>query len=381
VQNEPIVYVVPAIDTEGPVCDPSRTDLLDNWEKVERAFVEVADPKWRYANADSFGGPACLTWFLLDWVGFKTNPRGRDLGHHKVFDRYRSWISRTPWADELGWHYHHVPVSGIGNEWNTNWNTWSPDLKQPPYDDILAHKLIERNWFPTAYRAGGTIQSNDSSTWLETSIFADYSQRAPVLFMEGGAQIDWARSPLTARPYHPDAADYQGVGKMNRWLVRSVDAISAAGASTKPVFKQEDARLAFDEAVKHGSAIASFFVHDYRPMAEEFSRCFACIRKEAESRKMKWQNIGATAAVESSANLLGDTPRLTWNGRELSSNVDSFCETPFAAIKDRGGIRRIKLKKTGDRSWRPAEICANALFAAALVSSTGRRALGQWQIA
>ena len=378
--KKPTVYIVPAVDTEGPVVDPNRNDLLDRWEKVEKAYLEMAAPSWRFENSDSLGRPALISWFLLDWVGFKANPRGRSLGHHQVFDRYRNWGAQFPWADEWAWHYHHVPPSGVGNEWNPDWTTYPSDLSCPPYEDILAHKLIERNWFPTSYRAGGTIQCNRSSAWLEKFIFSDYSQRAPLQFENYGTLIDWSRAPLTWRPYHPSSQDYQGRGEMKRWISRCIDAMVPSVELAETAFSEREAARAFEEAREHGSAIASFFLHDYRPMAKPFTLCFDLIREQAEKyRDVQWVNSTATEALLSVTGFSGREAQLNWDGQYVRADRPPFSEAPFAAIQMGAEISALELERVDHCTWEPKrKLFVGTCLAVAHVSETGNLSTGRW---
>ncbi len=55
------------------------------------------------------------------------------------------------YGDEQCWHYHHPPASGIGNEWGLDWTR----LRE--YEQIVSRQILEREWFPSCFRAGGTI--------------------------------------------------------------------------------------------------------------------------------------------------------------------------------------------------------------------------------
>ena len=82
------VYIVFCMDTEGPCDDPDNDSLLKTWKDVDHAMDKLFDRKFRFKYKDSMGNGLKIGWFFLTWTGFKTNPRGRDFGYHKVRDHY-----------------------------------------------------------------------------------------------------------------------------------------------------------------------------------------------------------------------------------------------------------------------------------------------------
>ena len=129
-----VVYIVHAIDTEGPLKEdlnatferlteyfnikikPSKKNLkllqnkkinldgkeseiaeiikkkeinyLEKWSDLEKEINYICNNKFRARLKDSFGNKWVYSWFLLQHFGFKgKNPRYRDLGFSKVFDR------------------------------------------------------------------------------------------------------------------------------------------------------------------------------------------------------------------------------------------------------------------------------------------------------
>ena len=110
------VKVVFCMDTEGPCDDPSNDELLSSWADVDRAMDKLFSDSFRKKHRDSAGRNFKIGWFFLTWSGFKTNPRGRDFGYHKVRDHYRErWGNLIDkFGDEECWHYPHPPKSGIG---------------------------------------------------------------------------------------------------------------------------------------------------------------------------------------------------------------------------------------------------------------------------
>src|SRR3989338_1515651 len=59
-----------------------------SWKEIDEMLLRIMDKKFRMSLPDSYGGGWGYNWHCLDHVGFQTNERGRDLGHHRVFDHY-----------------------------------------------------------------------------------------------------------------------------------------------------------------------------------------------------------------------------------------------------------------------------------------------------
>ena len=170
------VSVVVCMDTEGPCADPSNPDLLGTWGAVDTAMDKLFDPGFRDRLRDPAGGALRIGWFFLTWTGFRTNPRGRAFGYHAVRDHYvERWGGRTlECGDEHCWHYHHPPASGVGNEWGLDWSAGSE------HDAIVSRQVLERDWFPVCFRAGGTILGPPAARWVDSWFPFDYSNRAPL---------------------------------------------------------------------------------------------------------------------------------------------------------------------------------------------------------
>jgi hypothetical protein len=49
---------------------------------------KIFSQSFRNEHKDSFGRNWIFNWHCLDHVGYKHNPRRRDLGYHKIFDHY-----------------------------------------------------------------------------------------------------------------------------------------------------------------------------------------------------------------------------------------------------------------------------------------------------
>ncbi|SVB72689.1 uncharacterized protein METZ01_LOCUS225543, partial [marine metagenome] len=120
---------------------------MDNWDEILETLRELTGEESRRIHADSFGDPYRFNWFIMDFTGFRTNPKNRIAQYHNTWDQ----ITSLPVAlDGLYWHYHVPPASGAGDEWSDTW------LSSNECNVTLARRLLERRAFPAAFRAGGT---------------------------------------------------------------------------------------------------------------------------------------------------------------------------------------------------------------------------------
>jgi SAM-dependent methyltransferase len=279
------VFVVFCMDTEGPCADPSRPDLLASWPLVDRAMDRLFDERFRTRRPDSFGGSFKIGWFFLTWTGFTTNPRGRDFGYHRIRDHYLDrWGAQLATnGDEHCWHYHHPAASGIGNEWGLDWRA------PREYETIMSRQILDRAWFPSCYRAGGTIMDAQSSRWVDSWFPVDYSNRAPV---QVGNLVDWSTGVADWSLYHPDVEDFRRAGAGRRLMARTLDLDTS-------VYRMSDAEvdLAFGRAAAGRSAVLACFDHDYRDIADRVDDYRARVEHASERFGVPWRYCGPVEAV------------------------------------------------------------------------------------
>jgi SAM-dependent methyltransferase len=282
------VHVVVCIDTEGPCADPGNPELLGTWEQVDAAMNELFDDRFRRARPDPSGGGMRFGWFFLTWTGFTSNPRGRDFGYHAVRDHYlQRWAARIEeLGDEQCWHYHHPPVSGVGNEWGLDWSA------SDEHDRILSRQVLERGWWPVCFRAGGTIMSAESSRWVDEWFPFDYSNRAP-LALPG--LVDWSSGVAEWRLYHPDPEDFRRPGAGRRRMARCLDLVTSVHT-----LDADDVEEAFARAETGDDAVLAVFEHDYRDIAGRLDTLSALVH-EAASRhpEIDWRYAAPVEAARS----------------------------------------------------------------------------------
>ncbi|MCF2600320.1 hypothetical protein I6E26_01935 [Anaerovibrio lipolyticus] len=324
---KPIVYVVHCIDTEGPLyesheaifdllekefgiklmptesnykkllkkeldfgdntkgvynlIDPNKFAINGDWEILFHNIEHITTPEFRNKLLDSSGHGWIYNWFCMDHVGFTgDNPRRRDSGHHKIFDKYMSLIKKQNLGDIVQFHHHPVPHSGNFHESGISY--WGRNT----LDDILTRKIIDRSWFPTVYRPGFHTERPDSNWFLEQWIPFDYANQAVANVIDNQPRVaygrfgDWRHAPVEWKPYHPSHDDYQKKGECRRWITRCLNMYARLRE-----INQQDVDEAFACAQQTGTAILAFTDHDYKNMEFDVNRIRALIEKSAAKFK------------------------------------------------------------------------------------------------
>lgn len=343
------VQVVVCMDTEGPCADPGNPELLGTWPLVDAAMDKLFAPGFRARYPDPAGGQLKMGWFFLTWTGFRTNPRRRAFGYHAVRDHYlERWGDRiAACGDEQAWHYHHPAASGIGNEWGLDWSFGRE------YEQILSRQILERGWFPSCYRAGGTIEDAVSSRWVDAWFPVDYSNRAPVCLP---GLVDWSTGVAEWGLYHPSPEDFRRPGAGRRRLARTLDLVTGAH-----VLSESDVEEAFARAAAGRTAILSVFDHDYRDIEgrlDDFralvqrvsSRYPAVPWRYAAPLQAVWAAVGAprprrleldAAAVDGAVHI--------WSSEPVHQSI------PWLAVRTCGGeVLHVEegLERLDERRWR-----------------------------
>jgi hypothetical protein len=348
------VLVVHCVDTEGPLGGDARRrpdgsrEFLDNWPDILESLAELTADEFRLAHADSDGSPYRFSWFLLDFTGFRTNPKDKVTAYHDTYDRLRSLPTA---GDGFFWHYHAPPANGVGDQWAGSW------LESDEHNTILARRLLERGDFPEAFRAGGTIEDEPASVWLEQLFLLDFSNRVSERSRPDAslAEFDWYGAPLPWEPYHPSFGDFRRPGSMRRLVYRSLDLRSRVNELTAA-----DVEACFREAGESGRPrVLSFFSHDCRDMRPETYDVCAALADAAARSGVPWR---ACTALEAHRRYHGLEPERV--ELELEAEADAirirvdrapFQPAPFFAGElDDGRFVRLYPRPVGEREWRVA---------------------------
>lgn len=379
--KEKIVYVVHCIDTEGPLyeslaatferlhsvfnvrMEPTKENLErlqnmeidlggcekavaraldkhllsynDTWDKIDTMLYEILDEEFRHKILDSYGNGWVYNWFCVDHVGYEHNPRRRDFGYHNIFDHYRELLNSTKsLVDGVHFHYHPMPFSLSAHHCATHYFAHSDTLFQ-----ILTRRIIDRNWFPCAYRPGFHIIRPDSHWFLEQYIPFDFSnqscsEESEQLYPANGRFGDWRYAPMTWEPYHPDHDNYQAKGNCRRLIIRCLNVNTRVRNIT-----QEAVNQAFFEASEGKKAILSFANHDFRNMKPDIEAIGGFLSNASNKYPdTKFQFCEARQAVRLALNMKKRRPcnislRLKGNHLTIKSDAPVFGPQPFFAIK------------------------------------------------
>lgn len=330
------VLVVHCVDTEGPIGGDVRrrpdgsAEFMANWRDIGKSIRRLTNPEFRRAQADSFGRPYIYNWFIMDFTGFRTNPKQRIAKYNDTYDHFKHLPTQP---DGFYWHYHHPPADGAGDGWSDDWDS------SQEYLNILLHRLVEREDWPEAYRAGGTIEDNKASQWLEDNVMVDYSNRVSDQSYPTKNIFDfnWQGAPAAWGYYHPHHKNFLKTGKMRRFIVRSVDLWSRINVLTPA-----DVRQAFTDAQKNKRpVILSYFSHDHREMFDETVYVVAMVKQVAKETGIRWRSSRALEALQICAQLKPVKVKVNWttqgNKLRLKFSQPTYQKSPFIGMRASDG--------------------------------------------
>lgn len=254
---------------------PSRIKMNETWDQIDKMLEEIMNENFRKLLPDSKGNGWIYNWFCMDHVGFTGyNPRRRDAGYHNIYDHYLAILKRrNETRDDIQWHYHPLPFSG---DYNYNATAY---VSSKNIFEILARKIIDRLWFPAAFRPGFHAERPDSNWFLEQWIPFDYANQAVEYEkrdqpdIQNGRHGDWRRAPKEWIIYHPSHDNYQVAGSCRRWIARCLN--------MEARFREisiEDFRKGFSRAQQGKPTVISFTNHDFRDMKVEILKMMDMIK-------------------------------------------------------------------------------------------------------
>ena len=342
--NKPVVLVVHCVDTEGPIGGDVRRRLdgskefMDNWSDIKTSLNDITTDNFRHNSADSFGNPFMLNWFIMDFTGFKTNPKNRIEEYNDTYDNIKSLNTSI---DSFHWHYHQPPLSGIGDMWSDDWGN------SDEHYNILGHRIIERNDFPEVYRAGGTLEDNKCSLWLEDHLMVDYSNRVSHRShpTDNIFDFNWCGAPKEWGYYHPSHENFIRKGSMKRYIVRSVDL-----ESRLHTLEQRQIDQVFKKAkVDKKSIILSYFSHDHRDMRSETYRVVKMINIASKKYNIPFAWQDALKALQACEDIKPVHVKIgiekNENRYKIYFDKEVYQKFPFVYTEDKSGnIKYHKLK-------------------------------------
>jgi hypothetical protein len=329
------------------VVDPHLLNYNDTWDKIDGMLTSCMSSEFREQALDSEGHGWVYNWFCVDHVDYEVNPRRRDIGYHNVYDHYRGVIRETGSPqDGVQFHYHPHDFSRAANHCATHWWASSDSLNQ-----VLSRRVIDREWFPAAHRAGFHVERPDSHWFLEQHIPFDLSSQAVAAVAEDSAQSgldegrwgDWRRAPVTWEPYHPAHDDYQARGSSRRWIARCLNI-----GTRYRLLAEEHVRQAFAEAAADRPVVLAFTNHDFRDMRPDIDGVRELLVRvgrefpdvpfvfsEALTAMREALQLPAEAAceLESTLSRTGSSTHVL----EIRSQVGTFGPQPWLALRTVAG--------------------------------------------
>lgn len=271
---------------------PTLLKYNKNWDEISTMLDFALSQSFRNQMLDDFGGGWVYSWHCMDHIGFKENPRHKDIGYGNIFNYYKQKLNETrSFKDEINWHFHPLSIKRLPLHAATSYVNNYDILNY-----ILCRRILDDGWFPVVNRPGFHSERPDSHQFLENWIPFDYANQyyenennQPDL--SGNRFGDWTRAPQSWRGYNPSHFDYQIEGNCNRKIYRCLN----VGTRFRPLLLHH-IESAFAEALEHGSAILSFADHDYRDILPDINY----VRDLLVKAKMKFPlvNIKFSGAEE-----------------------------------------------------------------------------------
>jgi hypothetical protein len=396
--SKPIVYIVHAVDVEGPMTETIEAtfermysyglpkqfppnlkslkaiqngsfeginpalaldlkqvfneyclDYKENWTEIDKILLECISKEFRNKYCSKDGSPYLFSWFIYDHhEDFSDNPRFHEVGTHKIYDHYHDlFLKKNEFNDGNYWHYHHPSINGHALESNTCWTN------RTTHETIIAKRIIDRNYYFSCFRAGLHLERNDLSHWLEMFVPFDFSarfSRSNSVYMPGG-DFDWRGCPEKWGGWHPDWYDYRKEGSMKRYNFRCTDLWTYLS-----VLSEEDVYEAFREADGSGKSVLTYYNHDYRDLRYEISQGYNVINKIANKfPHINWKFVNALTAAQESLNITAQKLKLSYELKDdllvVKSNIEIFGPQPFLAIKENGLYFRDNFTDEGGNAW------------------------------
>lgn len=318
-----------------------RLNYNSTWTEVDVMLHELMSDKWRMQHADDFGNGYIFSWFVMDHVGYTTNPRQRALGFHSVYAHYKEMLAEyLPKQDALYWHFHPVPFSYAANRASCNYSFTSYHIES------ISRRVLDHLDFPAAFRPGLHCERPDIHMFLEMWIPVDYGNQGMPATNEdelqkdvfGGRFGDWRRAKSEWGVYHPDWYDYQKNGSMKRYIARCLNLNARLRAIT-----EEEIEKAFQQVQNGEPTILSVTSHDQNKMAAPITEYMDRIRMvQQRYPEVKICHANAIDAVRHVCNVPSQQPvnlQFSWSKNRLDvvSDKDIWGPQPWMCFKTLDG--------------------------------------------
>jgi hypothetical protein len=308
-----------------------------NWKKIKQMLTKISSKNFRNKIIDDAGKQYVLTWHCVDHVNYKLNPRKREIGYGKIFKFYKNFIKKNNLRDKIGFHYHPMSTYKEAHRNATLWHR-SENLYQ-----ILCRRIIDEKWFPVANRAGFHVERPDSHLFLEQYIPFDLSntnkKEKKIINSEALAASgwDWRRAPTNWELYNPSHDDYQIKGNCRRVIGR----VLSINNRTESI-DQNEVYKAFKRAQNGKNTLLAVTSHDFRNIETEILEFYSYIKKaKLRYPKVKFSFQDTVSAFQKTLNIKNKKEKLKLKISKVEKNSFKikaikgkvFGPQPFLAIK------------------------------------------------
>ena len=262
------------------VLQSHKASTLGSWAEIQEMLSRVCSSEFRNRLPDVDGNGWVYNWYCMDHVGYGVNPRKRDMGHHNIYDYYAAMIqSQLEFRDSLEFHFHPVSAYREAHRCATHY------LRTDDLYQILCRRIIDRDFFPTGYRAGFQAERPDSHWFLEQFIPFDVSNMATedtadidnAIDFKNGRSGNWRKAPSDWRVYHPSHDDYQLEGNCRRLIGRALNVRSRIAGMT-----QAEMDKAFARAQDGENTLVGLCSHDWRDLQPEVESIYEMLKVSKE---------------------------------------------------------------------------------------------------
>ncbi|CAD7847469.1 MAG: hypothetical protein [Olavius algarvensis Delta 4 endosymbiont] len=333
-----------------------RLNYNRTWDEVDRMLDEILSPDWRQQYRDDLGQGYLFNWFVLDHVGFRTNPRRRALGYHGVYEHYVDKLREHRCdRDRIYWHFHPVSFCYEAHKTSNNFSFTDEHLQ------VLSRRLIDHLDFPAAFRPGSHTERPDINLFLEMWIPFDYGNQGMAQSrtekmqrdIADGRYGDWRRATDQWETYHPDFYDYQKKGAMKRYVARALNLESRV----RPITTAEIEK-AFQRTDSGRDTILAITNHDEREMRPATDWYMTAVRDiQQRFPTVQLVHTDAVDAIRKTEGLSVEQPArldFLWEGSRLVIKADKAIWGPQPyfcfATRDRRYLHE-NLDRQDDLQW------------------------------
>jgi len=190
------------------------------------------------------------------------------MGYHNIHDYYLDLLRSQPGTrDTIQWHFHPTSIFREAHRCATHY------FRTDEVFQVLARRIIDRNFFPSCFRAGFQAERPDSHWFLEQYIPFDLSNMATQdtsdldssLDFRKGRSGNWRQAPSDWSVYHPSHDNYQRRGNCRRLIGRALNLRNRIGNLTQA---EVDSAYALADTTRR-NVLLGICSHDWRDLEEE----------------------------------------------------------------------------------------------------------------